>query len=176
MNRTGTALALLLLGPAARADDGNYRPYLIGGRAGGMGGAFTALSDDPSGPYYNPAGIANVTRSQMSLSGSLFGVLRGTIKDALGDGLDFSFSDLQTFPIQTSAIYKFGDAPQALALSIFVPDSFDRDDRDDIGNPKFSFFNSDKQDTVWAGLTYARRFGNVSVGASGFVLAGTAKQ
>jgi hypothetical protein len=120
--------ALVFLPALAFADDGNYRPYLIGARAGGMGGAATALSDDASGPFYNPAGIAYVKHSQLSLSGSLFGVVSGTIADALGDGNDFKYSDLQTFPIQTSAVYKIGsdspaDSPQALALSIFVPNS-----------------------------------------------------
>jgi len=50
-------VALLLAGAAARAQgiESNFRPYLVGGRAAGMGGAFTALADDGSGGYYNPA-------------------------------------------------------------------------------------------------------------------------
>ncbi|MBP7460554.1 MAG: PorV/PorQ family protein [Candidatus Delongbacteria bacterium] len=34
----------------------------VGGRAGGMGGAVTAISDDPSSMYWNPAGIASIDR------------------------------------------------------------------------------------------------------------------
>lgn len=42
---------------ASYADDTHYNNILIGERASGMGGAYTAISDDPSGLYYNPAGI-----------------------------------------------------------------------------------------------------------------------
>ena len=57
------AVLILLGASAARADDVNFRPYIVGSRAAGMGGAFTALSDDGSGPYYNPGGLAFVRRS-----------------------------------------------------------------------------------------------------------------
>src|SRR3989338_10609470 len=40
------------------ADEYHYNNIIIGDRASGMGGAYTAISDDPSGLYYNPAGIA----------------------------------------------------------------------------------------------------------------------
>lgn len=178
MKRVLCALVLAFLPAAAVADDGNYRPYLIGARAGGMGGAATALSDDASGPFYNPAGIAYVKRSQLSLSGSLFGVVTGSIADALGDGNDFSYSDLQTFPIQTSAVYKLGpdsaeESLHALAISIFVPTSVSLDDRDNLGLSQLSFFNSGKEDDVWAGATYARRFGPVALGASVYGLVET---
>jgi hypothetical protein len=46
----GLFLIVLASPPAAWADDSNFRPYLVGGRAAGMGGAFTALADDGSGP------------------------------------------------------------------------------------------------------------------------------
>jgi|GEM_PF-5841256 len=39
-----------------------------------MGGAFTALADDRSGAcYYNPDGVAFAKRSNISLSGSVYG-------------------------------------------------------------------------------------------------------
>ncbi|BDA80806.1 hypothetical protein LPTSP3_g37360 [Leptospira kobayashii] len=43
-----------------------------GERAAGLGGAFTALSDDPSGAYYNPAGMAFAHNDGFSLSASNF--------------------------------------------------------------------------------------------------------
>lgn len=170
---------LLALPATATADDGNYRPYLIGGRAGGMGGAFTALADDPSGPYYNPAGIALVKRSQLSLSGSLFGLFSDSTKDALGDGRNLDSANLQTFPIQTSGVYKLGPeppetSPDALAISIFVPTSVSQADRDYLGSQASSAATSFKEDDVWLGLTYAHRFGKLSVGASAFALFETA--
>jgi hypothetical protein len=169
------ALLLVAIPVSAAADDGNYRPYLIGQRAGGMGGAFTALADDPSGPYYNPAGIALVKRSQLSLSGSLFGLFSESTKDALGDGRNFDSADLQTFPIQTSGVYKLGPeppetSPDALAISIFVPTSVSQSDRDYLGTQASSVASSFQEDDVWIGLTYAHRFGKLAVGASAFIL------
>ncbi len=39
------------------ADEYHYHDILIGDRAAGLGGAYTAVADDASGLYYNPAGI-----------------------------------------------------------------------------------------------------------------------
>src|SRR5437899_9949578 len=105
----GVFLLANVLAPGSRADDSNFRPYVVGGRAAGMGGAFTALADDGSGPYYNPAGIAFARRSSLSLSASVYGLVSGTFTNALGDGHDFKYQDLNTFPVSTSVISKFGD-------------------------------------------------------------------
>src|SRR2546423_13210632 len=93
----------------SRADDSNFRPYIVGGRAAGMGGAFTALADDGSGPYYNPGGIAFAKRTSLSLTASVYGVVKGSIDDALGDGHSFNFLDLNTFPVSTAAVFKWGE-------------------------------------------------------------------
>ncbi|HEY1584663.1 MAG TPA: hypothetical protein VGH63_03185, partial [Polyangia bacterium] len=37
---------------------GLSRPNIVGARAIGMGGAFTAIADDPTAVWYNPAGTA----------------------------------------------------------------------------------------------------------------------
>lgn len=43
-----------------------------GERAAGLGGAFTAISDDPSGAYYNPAGLGFTYNDGISISASNF--------------------------------------------------------------------------------------------------------
>src|SRR2546423_1455049 len=161
----------------SRADDSNFRPYIVGGRAAGMGGAFTALADDGSGPYYNPGGLAFVRRSQLSLSASVYGLVGGSNADALGDGHDFNYRGLNVFPVSTSAVWKLSDSPggegTALALSVFVPDAVRIDDRDTINSNLNAFFISSEQQTVWAGATWSRRWGAFGIGASGFLLFGT---
>ncbi len=52
-----SAMLACMAVPAA-ADELHYTNLLIGDRASGMGGAYTAVSDDATGLYYNPAGIA----------------------------------------------------------------------------------------------------------------------
>lgn len=41
-------------------------PYYTGARAEGMGGAYTSVSDDNSALFYNPAGLANTEKKEIS--------------------------------------------------------------------------------------------------------------
>lgn len=63
------ALALHLMGPGY-AHAGNDEGVLIGNEAAMSGGAVTAVTSDGSAMWYDPAGIAAVTRGQLDLSGS----------------------------------------------------------------------------------------------------------
>lgn len=60
-SRTSLILAVLcaLGGRFARADEYHYRNILIGEAAAALGGAFSAIANDPSGAYYNPAGLVD---------------------------------------------------------------------------------------------------------------------
>ncbi len=49
---------------------GNVDTYGIGAKATALGGAFTARADDFSAMYYNPAGIAQLDRPQISIGSS----------------------------------------------------------------------------------------------------------
>src|SRR5207249_651355 len=44
------------------------------------------------------------------------------------------------------------------------------DDRDTLGSQQNAFFYNASHQTVWGGVTYARRIGRLGIGASGFVL------
>ncbi len=142
-----------------------------------MGGAFTALADDGSGPYYNPGGLAFVRKSQLSLSGSAYGLVGGSLRDALGNGRDFNFQDFNTFPVSASAVVKFKgdteDSGQTLSISVFIPDAVKVDDRDTLGSTQNAFSRIAETQTVWTGATYARRFGRWGLGVSAFFLLGT---
>jgi long-subunit fatty acid transport protein len=62
------AAALIVCG-IARADAYHQQTLPLGQRAAGMAGAFTAVADDPSATYYNPAGL--VLTNDLSLLASL---------------------------------------------------------------------------------------------------------
>jgi hypothetical protein len=170
-------IAALLVAAAAEADDSNFRPYVVGARAAGMGGAFTAIADDGSGPFYNPGGIAFAARTQLSLSGSVYGLVNGSFKDALGDGHDFTYHSLSISPTTTSAVFRLGPEGatdgNVVALSVFVPDASLTDGHDQLFSQSNAFFTTNQIQTVWGGLTFARRMGNVGIGASAFLLFGT---
>ena len=50
----------------------HYNDFLIGDRAVAMGGAYTGISSDASGIYYNPGGIAFSSDKELSVSTSGF--------------------------------------------------------------------------------------------------------
>ncbi len=52
----------------AMADAYHYRNILVGDRAAGFAGAYTALSNDATGWYYNPAGVATTKEASLSAS------------------------------------------------------------------------------------------------------------
>ncbi len=62
------ALVSLGLINSSGADEYHYNNMLIGDRASGMGGAYTAISDDATGMFYNPAGILYVGERNFSAS------------------------------------------------------------------------------------------------------------
>lgn len=110
--------ALILLSvpwaSTAWADDTHYQNVVLGERALGMAGAYTAIADDVSGAYYNPAGPA-VAPSSASLSMSVYGWQRRKVERGYVDNLDnrlvsadLETSGLSTLPTTAGLVKKFG--------------------------------------------------------------------
>lgn len=129
MNRTKLCAALvggmvLSGGALASADEFHYNNILIGDRAAGMGGAYTAISDDPSGMYYNPAGLAYASGRSISASVNAYTVSNRTYKGVIG-GNDWKRSSSSLLPnffgiVQPVGKFKVG-------FSYAVPDSAQED-------------------------------------------------
>ena len=127
-----SAMLSLMPPTSANAQDGNYQTYVIGNRAMGMGGAFTAFGDDPGGEFYNPAGIALLEGFSGSYSQSVYSFQRRALNNAVspGDedisGADLTDTKIPVIPAALSLAFKFGDKVQDVkrftaGYSMFVP-------------------------------------------------------
>ena len=63
MRKLVLILFLFLTNITSYADIHHYNDLILGERASGMAGAYSAVADDPSGAYYNPAGLAYCQKS-----------------------------------------------------------------------------------------------------------------
>ena len=122
--------ALLALATTARADDTRYQDYPVGSRAMVFGGAYAAISDDPSGLTYNPAGMVDTHKLNVSVSASLYGFERqGRPYTQLIDGATFSLATLASvnvIPGEAGSVKGFGEetdqgSKYAYGLDITVP-------------------------------------------------------
>lgn len=124
-NISGAVLcALLVCAGNSGADEFHYNNILIGDRASGMGGAFTAVSDDPGGMYYNPAGIAYSTGKNLSASVNAYSVSNRTYKGVIG-GQDWTRTSSTLLPNFFGIIQPVGKFK--LGFSYAVPDSNQED-------------------------------------------------
>jgi tetratricopeptide (TPR) repeat protein len=77
------ALVLLLAAAPALAQNGGqvgqFLDYGVGGRAMAMGGAYYGISDDASAAYWNPAGLAQLQRKELTtMQATLFATTKLT--------------------------------------------------------------------------------------------------
>jgi hypothetical protein len=92
----------ILLSSAAEAGRyaGDFLDIGVGGRALAMGGAFVSIADDPSGPYYNPAGIGRLRKREATLMHSWLYMGMAThdfvsFATPLGEGLGLALSGIR---------------------------------------------------------------------------------
>lgn len=123
--RAIAAAVLLGLAAGVQADEYHYTNILIGDRASGMGGAYTAVSDDPSGLYYNPAGIAYARSSSLSASVNAYQTTNTTYKSALGGSRDWTRSSSSLLPNFFGIVQPLGKG--VFGFSYAVPDNVSED-------------------------------------------------
>lgn len=116
--------SIVLFSPFVSADEFHYNNLLIGDRASGMAGAYTAIADDASGMYYNPAGMMYVTDKNFSASVNAFASTTKKYQNVIG-GQPFvrtSNALLANYfgVVKPIGKYKFG-------FSYAVPDSVTED-------------------------------------------------
>lgn len=93
--------------PNLDADNGNYFDLLPGGRASMMGGAYTSISDDPAGTYYNPAGLTYGRSKEISVNTIAFYEKTTKYLKTIIDK-DFVQNSSANFPVSFGSLYKMG--------------------------------------------------------------------
>lgn len=161
-------IACCLMPVAVHADDLHYNNILIGDRAAGMGGAYTAVSDDPSGLYYNPAGIVFAPGRSFSASVNAYQYSKKTYKDVLGgNGWERVSSNL--LPNYFGVIQPLGSGK--IGFSYAVPDTRLENQAQTFQNigtiSRYVINMNDSDYTYNFGPSYAFKLNdNLSVGAT----------
>ncbi|MFH1131980.1 MAG: hypothetical protein V1754_11635 [Pseudomonadota bacterium] len=182
-----TLIALLVFPHRVFADDNHYQNYLLGERAVGLGGAFTAISDDSSGAFYNPAGLAETPHSSLSLSAAMYGFSSRSSSINTSSPIEGNDSTFISYPTTTAWIQRVrkgnedGSGRIQLAVSLFTPYS-------DVWRTRWAYSmglpspapNRERKldvvevtlaedDTIWLGASFAWKIWKwVSIGATVF--------
>ena len=101
--------ALIAATQTTTATDGRYREYVVGERAGGMGGAAVATAADVDAIFYNPAGLSKSQGDSLSLSANLYGFERYTTEGSLAWGADARSSTFVSVPSALGGVTRFSD-------------------------------------------------------------------
>jgi len=157
MKRIVGGLLLLALTASAQAGEGNYRDYILGERAAGMGGAAVALASSVEACYFNPGGLALTPNSTVSLSASIYGFSRYESQDGWAPGQDIDVDSFLVVPTTFGSVWKLNEKWR-LALSAFVPDMARSNDLEAYTD-SYDYYKYNKDDqTLWLGPTAAVNF------------------
>jgi len=152
-------LSIQFLSPGMTwSNEFHYNNMLIGDRASGLGGAYIAISDDPSGLYYNPSGIVYSNSSNLSASMNAYHITRTAYQGVLG-GSDWVRTSTMLVPNFFGVTQPF--AGGTLGFSYAVIDSA-LEDQDQTFlnipgvNDKFTINFNNQDQTYVVGPSYAR--------------------
>lgn len=122
-------IALSLAAPrSAAADQYHYQNALIGDRASGMGTAYTAIADDATGLYYNPAGIVYAQGKNISASVNAYYNFIKSYKGVIG-GQDWDRKSSALLPNYFGLVQPLGKVK--VGFSYAVPDTI-KEDQDQV--------------------------------------------
>jgi len=160
--------AIFLFWKPAVADEYHYNNILLGDRAAGMGGAYTAISDDPSGLFYNPAGIVYSQGTNVSVSANAFHQSTTKYDNVIG-GNGWKRTSSALLPNFFGVIQPIGKGK--VGFSYAVPDSIIEDQDQAFTNiPGYTKYaiNFNKNDNTYCfGPSYAAEISRgFSVGAT----------
>lgn len=168
-NAMAAAITSTLFAGSVSADEYHYRDILVGDRAAGLGGAYTAIADDASGLYYNPAGV--VYSATPKISGSVNAYNYKTTEYSNINSSDHKWTRKSSGMVANyfGVVQPLGNA--SVGFSIAIP-NYDLEDQSDeftnftpskkaqslgvtnINEQQIDFNNQDN--TTLAGVSYAQ--------------------
>lgn len=147
---------------------------LIGERATGMGGAYTAISDDPSGIVYNPAGLSYAFSNSASVSANVYSEQEKRYQNVFGMGSDYVRKSRGLNPNFVGVVRKFGSFKVGFGLVNAQKRNFDQADqfllpqtRPDLARYRVEYLEDNDQLMFGSGFAYPISE-KLSIGASLF--------
>jgi long-chain fatty acid transport protein len=175
MKNKNTIYSILFfsLATVLQADSFHNINGFFGERATGLGGAYSAVSDDPSGAFYNPAGLAYAYDSSISLSASNYTIGKKSYENVLGPAQNYERNFRNYIPNFFGLVKETGDGGR-IAFTILNPinETFTRNDQSTlpIYYPTITSirnYNRESYNTMHVGLSYAKAISSkLSFGAS----------
>jgi len=157
-----SGLLICLLAQPVSAAFSNYNSILIGDQAAGMGGAYTAMTDDASAlAYYNPAGLAYLQGHSFSAAVGIykkFDTSFGTEEDFTKAPLRINQGFFRAIPSSTGSVLRREN--YTFALSIVVPD-FDNYKGDLRNSNENTTTLSYIDESLWVGGAVAKKISDV---------------
>lgn len=153
----------------ARGDDQHYQDFIVGDEAMGLGGAYTAIAADPSGGWYNPAGIVDVRDTSLSLSANLYGVQDSSTGGTASLDPEGAIAKLSVVPSSAGFVQSLGridgagKRPYAFGMTLVVPSyrkfsvTEEGSFQGSLGEVESGYTRNYTDSTLWAGLLGALR-------------------
>lgn len=135
---------------SAHADEFHNVNQIVGDRAMGLAGAYTAVSDDPAGLYYNPAGIAYADSSSISASVNTLQYQTITYDKVLAGEFDWQRTSTQLLPNFFGVIQPLGPFKVGIASAIPNSVSENQDQQfEDFGDVERYIINLNNKDITY---------------------------
>ncbi len=162
----------------ASAQTFNYQA-LLGQRAAGMGGAYTAVADDPTATFYNPAGLAQLRQQQLEVGLPVFTIdqLRldgGLVQGGKQDATDFYAQSLPSSVGAAGGIGPLnadGDPLFVGAVSFYLPWLHSLQLQESVPGVQALHIVDQSEQSILAGPSLGVRLGRYGVGFSMFYVA-----
>lgn len=153
-SRLLTSFVLFVISSSALlADQFHYNNILIGNRASGLAGSYVAVSDDPSGLFYNPSGVVYSSSTNVTANMNAYNFTRtkyiNALKTANGKSVDWIRTSTALVPSFFGITQPLG--PGTVGFSYAITDSILEDQQ--------QTFNDIRQ----AGTKYTINFDNQDI-------------